>query len=554
MQHFKLILCLTFCLVLQKGQSQGILPTSMPALEDYYRRAQLLGEFDSTVSFMLKPLYSQNFDTSAYSPFQQKTALRMRKGKWFQAELLPVLSKSIYHHKQPYGWNDGSIRPASGYQQMASFGFATKIGPLKVQMYPEFLYAQNRTYDAFPLTAAPVLWRRLYNSQLNYIDKPDRFGEEPIENVLWGQSFAKLEFGPVSLGMSNENIYWGPGRRNSLIMSNNARGFKHLTFHSNKPLKTSVGFLEWQLIGARLESSGFLPTNSFSTYNGSFNHIPKNNDSRYMSGIMIAYQPKWIPGLSIGAATTIQQYTERVKENKKYLPFVKFRKDEDIVDQAYEDQLASAYFRYHWPKVHSEVYFEYAKNDASWNFRDLFLQPGHAAAYLFGFTKLYPFKQRKHEFIEANMEWTHGQQSSSRIIRNASTFYIHHRVRHGYTHSGEILGAGIGPGSNAQTINVRWVKGIETLGLQLERYVHNNDLYIDLFRDIADPRRHWIDVSAFLKGSKQWDRLIVNCEAGIIQSLNYQYQIINQVRTGEYFVPGIDVLNFSARLDLILLF
>lgn len=554
MYHFKLIFFLFFFLTLQTGLAQGSLPTSMQALEDYYRRAQLLGKFDGSVSFMLKPLYSQNFDTSAYTPFQQKTAVSMKKGNWFQAEFLPVLSKSVYHHKQPYGWNDGSIRPASGYQQMTSLGFATKIGPLKVQMYPEFLYAQNRAYDAFPLSAAPVLWQRLYGSHLNYIDTPDRFGEDPIEEVLWGQSFVKLEFGPVSLGISNENIYWGPGRRNSLIMSNNARGFKHLTLHSNKPVKSPIGSFEWQLIGARLESSGFLPPHSFSTYNASFNHAPKNNDSRYMSGIMIAYQPKWVPGLSLGAATTIQQYSERVNENKKYLPFIKFRENEDIVDQIYEDQLASAYFRYHWPKVQSELYFEFAKNDASWNFRDLFLEPGHAAAYLFGFTKLHSYRQRKDEFIETNMEWTLGQQSANRIFRTAGTFYIHHTVRHGYTHSGEILGAGIGSGSNAQTVNVRWVKGIQTLGLQMERYVHNNDLYIDLFNDTRDLRRHWIDISAFLKGSWQWDRLIVNGEAGIIKSMNYQYQLIDQVRTGEYFIPGIDVLNFSARLDLIFLF
>lgn len=158
---------------------------------------------------------------------------------------------------------------------MTSLGFAAKIGPLKIQMYPEFLYAQNREYDGFPLTAAPVLWRRLYSRLHNSIDTPERFGEDPIEEVLWGQSFAKLELGPVSLGISNENIYWGPGRRNSLIMSNNARGFKHLTVHTNQPVKSPIGWFEFQFLGGKLENSGFLPPNAFSTFNGSFNHRPK---------------------------------------------------------------------------------------------------------------------------------------------------------------------------------------------------------------------------------------------------------------------------------------
>lgn len=539
---------LSFCI------AQGSLPTSMQAVEDYYRRAQLLGHLDSTISFMLKPFSSQNFESSAYAPFYNEKRFQLEKGKWLKVELLPLLSKSVYNQKQPYGWNDGSLRPASGYQQMSSFGFAAQVGPLKIQMYPEFLYAQNNDFEGFPLNAPPILWKRLYDSQWNFIDTPERFGEDPIKELLWGQSFVKLEFGPVSFGLSNENIYWGPGRRNSLVMSNNARGFKHATIHSNKPLRTPIGSFEWQIFGARIENSGVLPANSFATFNNSFIHRPKNQDWRYLSGIMFTYQPKWIPGLSVGASTTVQQYSQNVKVSKIYLPLLRFRANEDFNSQVNEDQLASAFLRYFSTEIRSEFYFEYAKNDASWNLRDFFLQPNHAAAYLFGYTKLFPFNKASDEFVEANLEWTIGEQSANRIFRNASTFYIHSTIRQGYTHEGEVLGAGIGPGSNSQTLNVRWVKGIKTLGLQLERYVHNKDLYIDLFTDIKDPRRQWIDLSLFAKGSWQWDRLILNGEAGMIKSFNYQYQIIDQIRTNEFFVPGIDVINFSARLDLILLF
>jgi hypothetical protein len=49
----------------------------------------------------------------------------------------------------------------------------------------------------------------------------------PFNKAFWGQSSIRLTFGPASIGLSNENIWWGPGIRNSLIMSNNAPGFKH---------------------------------------------------------------------------------------------------------------------------------------------------------------------------------------------------------------------------------------------------------------------------------------------------------------------------------------
>lgn len=546
------ILFLAFCTQLK---AQSSLPLSFDAINEYHRRNQLLGQFDSTVSFLKLPLYSESFSKPLFGLNEETSPTGFQKNKWMNVKLLPVLSKSVYNQKQPYGWNNGSILPASGYQQMISAGFSAKVGPLKIQLYPEYLYAQNKEYDGFPLEAYDLIWYNYYRSQLNYIDTPERFGEKSINEVLWGQSSIKLEFGPVAFGLSNENIQWGPGKRNSLVMSNNARGFKHLTFNSSRPVKTPIGSFEWQLIGAKLENSGYTPPRPFFTYNGRFVRNPKNPDWRYMSGLMLGYQPKWIPGLSLGLTRVVQQYSETAKQNNDYLAALGsvFRKN-DKIDDIVRDQLASIFLRYFWTSTKSEFYFEFARNDASWNFRDFFLEPGHAAGFMFGFNKLFPYKRKSDEFIEANLEWTILQQSANRIIRNASTFYIHSRVRQGYTNYGEVMGAGIGPSGNSQTLNVNWVQGINKIGLQLERYVHNNDLYIDLFTITQDPRRHWIDISAFAKATWQFDDLIIDGKLGVIKSLNYQYQILDQLRTPQFFIPGKDVINISAGLDLIYIF
>ena len=42
------------------------------------------------------------------------------------------------------------------------------------------------------------------------------------------QSSIKLKYKNYSLGISNENILWGPSRFNSIMMSNNARGLSIL--------------------------------------------------------------------------------------------------------------------------------------------------------------------------------------------------------------------------------------------------------------------------------------------------------------------------------------
>ncbi|WP_404877454.1 capsule assembly Wzi family protein, partial [Klebsiella pneumoniae] len=71
----------------------------------------------------------------------------------------------------------------------------------------------------------------------------------------------------LSVGISSENLWWGPGIYNSLLMSNNAPGFWHLTFNSRKPLKTPIGDFEWQLIGGKLveDTSALLEIKNLTT-------------------------------------------------------------------------------------------------------------------------------------------------------------------------------------------------------------------------------------------------------------------------------------------------
>ena len=530
----------------QIAMAQGQLAIGSAGIEDFYRREQLLGKFDSTVSFLIRPISNNNFASN--NPY----LLNGTNGSKSKITLLPLISQSNYANKQPYGWNNGSLLPVGGYQQLISAGIAGKIGPLNFQFNPEFHYAQNLDYEGFPLDAGNVLWTTYYRRQLNYIDTPESFGNEAINQFGLGQSSVKLELGPVSFGWSNQNLYWGPGKRNSLVMSNNATGFQHLTLNTNKGIKTPIGHFEAQFIGGKLEGSGFDPPRANMVVNGNFLYQPRNTDWRYLSGITMTYQPKWIPRLSLGFSRVVQQYSETAKENNDYFAaFSNLFRSNDKFDDIVRDQLASVFMRYFWTSTKSEFYFEFSRNDTAFDFRDFFLMPGHAAGYLFGFSKLFPFKQKENQFIEASLEWTILQQNAGRIIRNASTFYIHSRVRNGYTHKGEILGAGIGPSSNAQTINVNWVNNMNKIGLQFERYVHNGDLYIDLFQHIQNYRRHWVDVSIFATASWQFDNLVLGGKIGLINSLNYQYQYLTKA---PFQFGYVDRLNYTANFDIIYLF
>jgi len=86
----------------------------------------------------------------------------------------------------------------------------------------EFIFAQNNSYNTG-------------FSKEGGIEFVEIFGEGAYSKLLPGQSSIRLNYGAFSLGASTENIWWGPGQYNSLLFSNNAIGFQHLTLNTQKP-------------------------------------------------------------------------------------------------------------------------------------------------------------------------------------------------------------------------------------------------------------------------------------------------------------------------------
>ena len=112
-----------------------------------------------------------------------------------------------------------------------------------------------------------------------------------------------------------------------------------------------------------------------------------------------------------------------------------------------------------------------------------------------------------------------------------------------------MLGAGIGPGANLQSLDISWVKGLKKLGLQFERYVHNNDLYYYTYTENTDFRRHWVDFSIAANCEWNYKNLIFNAKVQGIKSINYQWYLTpDSFKPGEvYFKNGIDVFNLQIQ-------
>src|SRR5665648_312111 len=118
----------------------------------------------------------------------------------------------------PYSLNDGAMIPARGYQTIVSGGVYTKFGPLSIQLRPEVVYAENKPFKTFVEGKSDQALVEYYYFK-SIIDLPEYFPGKPYKKAIWGQSSIRLTFGPVSAGISSENLWWGPGMRNSLLMT-----------------------------------------------------------------------------------------------------------------------------------------------------------------------------------------------------------------------------------------------------------------------------------------------------------------------------------------------
>lgn len=535
----QLVLMLSFLSVSLFAQT---LPVGLlENVEDAYRRQQLLGKDTTGSSYMVRPLfmYSGNDfaldpDSSRYSLHKLRKLLFSDPGSKAEIYALPVIWQQQINTHHPYGMNDGSMIQAKGYQTQLSAGLFAKIGPLTIQLRPEYVYAANTDFAEMNPLTNNVFFTTPYSKYYNNIDLPERFGTDPYSKLSLGQSSIRLNLGPASFGYSNENLWWGPGVRNSLLMTNNASGFRHFTLNTTKPAKTPIGSFEGQIIAGRLDSSG-----APSIASAKFNEILKKPDDwRYISGIVITYQPKWIPNLYLGFDRTFVVYSEdRGSGLGAYLPIFSSTQKSSFDDgssptgnkddAARRDQYFSAFARWVLPEAKAEVYFQFGRNDHSNDLRDLLVEPEHSRAYVVGFRKLVPLT-RPDEYIQVGAEVTQLEIPATRDSRAVESWYTHYQVKHGYTNQGQVLGAGAGPGGNMQTLDVSWNKGFKRIGIQLERWVHNNDLFYKFAYASLDKNqyinRHWVDLALGMTGSWTFNRFVVNGQLSLIRSLNYQYR------------------------------
>lgn len=517
------------------------LPVGTPVVEDYLRRMQLTGKYDSLVSFGVRPLAMPD----STIPLTVSYPLKSKTG---HVRIFPATIATRYNTHHPTGWNDGSMAPNKGLQTRVSWGGTFGWKKLRLQLMPELNYRSNSSFDEFTDDHYEVIWQRMYR-WWNTIDSPIRFGKKSTLEAHLGQSSLRYNFSGFSTGISTENLWWGPGKRNSLVMSNNAPGFLHFTFNTVRPVTTPIGLFEGQFIAGELRNSGYTPPDPERLYLRSKLYYPPIGKPRYLSGLTISWQPAGIQGLFLGYSRTSQVYMHEISSLRDIQPFFNGIRREGIAadpDLTPNQQQTSGYLRWLLQESNAEFYIEYGTNGRSRTLREFLVQANRHRAFTMGVSKIYPVRNQR--FVQIDAEVTQLGQVVREVVRDADSWYTDKYIRQGYTHRGQVLGAGIGPGSNVAYLEVSWWKAMNKIGIFGERLVHNNDFMYFAYEDSKDWRRFYTDLSAGIVADWRFSNVVISSTFRYTRSWNYQWFLLRQP-DDPYFVKGRDVTNLHATIS-----
>ena len=437
------------------------------------------------------PISIEAVDRSGWAVVQNCSSLTTQEDsvKRFSGSLLPaglvIQNNSAYPRTQ----QDGLRWAGRGISGSAAAGAAGRWGPVTAALVPVISYQQNEDLAFLPM-AIPGLSRYSSYNHVGMIDMPQRFGSDSFYWMDPGQSFVRADAYGFTAGFSTENMRWGPARMNPILMSGAGVGFPHFFAGTGAPLDLRIAHLDLQAVWGHLAESDYFDSLSL-------------NDKRLFAGFVATLTPK-NSGLTIGVARAYLRTIPREGlslSEQIFGPYTGI--SENPADSIQGDnQLVSIFLTWALPEVGFEAYGEYAREDHWEDSNDLLMELDHSRGYTVGFEKVFTLRGGP-DLLSVWGEATNlGNAPTFQSGRPGATFYEHAQVRQGYTHRGQLLGAPIGPGSDAQYIAADYLGSPWQGGLYYNRVRYDNDAYYRNFGFRHSNRGHDTEWTLGVRGSR----------------------------------------------------
>ena len=506
------------------GTAAQALPVGDP-LEEYVRILGLLGKAEpSWVNVRPAPLWRglPVGDTVSH-PWQNRfgPARPLTDSTGVRASLDPARLRVFLNSSYPYGQNDGAVWQGKGLTSALDVGGTLAWKHLTVSVRPTLIFNQN---GDFPLATVTREGATVYADPWRRMDLPQRFGPKSYWTLDPGQSMVRLIWRAVSVGFGTENMWWGPGVENAILMSDNAPGFPHAVLATAHPVNIGIGTIQAQWIWGRLQQSQWADT------------IPARwldslslSTKRYITGAVGSFRPRGLPGITFGGARV---FTESVPQGglgaREYLLLFNgllkthFITAANPTGQDARDEILSLFGRWAKPGSGFEVYTEWARNDHAYNFRHALLEPEHSQGYTLGFRQVVPLSGNR--LLAWRGELTHLEKPSTMLVLDYGTYYEHWAVPAGYTQLGQVLGAAVGPGGDGQYAGVDVFAPWGRAGAFVRRQVRDNDAYWRMaVQDSLGACCHDVVVSVGARSLWFLDHVDLGVDATVNRELNRYY-------------------------------
>lgn len=376
----------------------------------------------------------------------------------FSFSILPVNGVLRYNSAFPYGSNDGAVWAGRGLTSAIDLGFAFRAGPFSGTFNPIAFSAQNR---AFALQATPSGTNPFADPRFGHdVDRPQRFGTGAYSRLDPGESTVRLDLFGLAGGVSTANMGWGPMENYPYIIGGNAPGFLHAFAGTSAPVPIWIGRVHIQAMWGALEQSAYSPVTGTKYYTS----VLEPGTRRFATGAVGIFQPRGIDGLEVGIARFFHSVWPKEGIPRSYLtkPFEAVLKASLVPSRAFgagadqgfgDNQLASAFARWAFPKSGFEAYGEYGREDHNYNQRDLIQEPDHSRTYGLGIRKVLSVDSLHLNAFRAEM--INYELPTLGRNREEGGIYVHSLLAQGHTNRGQLLGSDTGVGTGGGSL-ISW--------------------------------------------------------------------------------------------------
>lgn len=386
-------------------------------------------------------------------------------------DLGAVTTTERYNSSYPYGANDGPVWAGRGWNYALSGNVSGRYRPLSFTFAPLAFLATN---DDFPLlhNGQRELYQYNHGTFTQLVDLPQRFGPSRYKRVDMGETAIRLDSRYATIGAATGNQWIGPATEYPFLLSNNAPGFPHIFVGTGQPVDLWIARLHGRVMWGKLYQSDFGPVTGGAHFTG-----PETGTVRLTTAATFVILPRGIRGLEIGVSRFFHVPYQKGEPSGDFWkkPFkALFLKNEYAAGDTagLDNQLASLFFRWAFPKSGFEVYGERGYEDQFYDRREFLQDIDHEREYMLGFQKT--LRRRSERIDVVKGELVNYQLPTLARLRIEDAVYLHSPLRQGHTNRGQLLGtsAGVAAGA-ASTLSWTRYSPIGRTGVTLRRIVRD---------------------------------------------------------------------------------